>query len=159
MRGHPILAFALALIVLSSSVSLAQAHSPIFSSGPARIREDSRLLTRFPVIDGNDIRFSRLSTAQGLSQSRVAQIVQDNEGFLWFGTQYGLDRYDGYNFKVFVHDPARENSLSCAFVNSLLKDHDGTLWAATEGGLSRRKTVALPRSRARTACLAMAFTG
>ena len=42
---------------------------------------------RLPVIDGNDIRFRRLSTATGPSQTRVAQIVQDNQGFLWFGTQ------------------------------------------------------------------------
>jgi len=50
---------------------------------------------RMPAIDGDDIRFSRLSTAQGLSQTQVAQIVQDDQGFVWFGTQYGLDRYDG----------------------------------------------------------------
>ena len=60
---------------------------------------------RLPVVDGTDIRFTRLSTAGGLSQTKVAQIVQDDQGFMWFGTQYGLNRYDGYNFKVFVHDP------------------------------------------------------
>ena len=58
------------------------------------------------LIDGDDIRFSRLS-AQGLSQTRVSHIVQDDRGFMWFGTQYGLDRYDGYTYKVFTHDPAR----------------------------------------------------
>ena len=87
--------------------------------------------------DGEDIRFSHVSTKEGLSQTRVAQIVQDNEGFLWFGTQYGLDRYDGYNFKVFVHDPTRENSLSCAFVYSLLKDRDGTLWVGCDNDVDR----------------------
>jgi len=96
---------------------------------------------RVPVIDGNDIRFSRLSTAQGLSQTRVAQIVQDDQGFMWFGTQYGLDRYDGYEFRVFTHDPARENSLSCVFIHSLFKDRSGTLWVGCDQFLDRFDSV------------------
>ena len=91
----------------------------------------------FPVTDGEDIRFSHLSTKAGLSQTRVAQIVQDDEGFLWFGTQYGLDRYDGYHFKIFVHDPTRENSLSCAFVRSLFKARDGALWVGCDNDVDR----------------------
>ena len=50
---------------------------------------------QLPMVDANDLRFSRLSSTQGLSQTRVQQIVQDDEGFIWFGTQHGLDRYDG----------------------------------------------------------------
>jgi signal transduction histidine kinase/ligand-binding sensor domain-containing protein len=92
---------------------------------------------RLPVTDGEEIRFSHLSTKEGLSQTRVSQIVQDDEGFMWFGTQYGLNRYDGYNFKVFVHDPTRENSLSCAFVYSLFKDRDGTLWVGCNNVVDR----------------------
>jgi len=92
---------------------------------------------RLQVMDGEDIRFSHLSTKEGLSQSRVGQIVQDNDGFMWFGTQYGLNRYDGYNFKVFVHDPTRENSLSCTYVNSLLKDRDGALWVGCDNDVDR----------------------
>src|SRR6266478_2375966 len=62
---------------------------------------------RLPVIEGKDIRFTRLSTENGLSQTRVSQIVQDDQGFMWFGTQYGLNRYDGYKFKIFKHEPGR----------------------------------------------------
>lgn len=51
---------------------------------------------------------------------------------MWFGTQYGLDRYDGYNFKVFVHDPGNPNSLSGVFITALFKDRDGTLWAGCD---------------------------
>jgi Two component regulator propeller len=58
-----------------------------------------------PVVDGKGIRFTRLSTEDGLSQTRVTQIVQDDQGFMWFGSQYGLNRYDGYKFKVFKHEP------------------------------------------------------
>jgi hypothetical protein len=60
---------------------------------------------RLPIVDATDNRFLRLSTAEGVSQTKVDQIVQDNEGFMWFGTRYGLYRYDGYAFKVFVRDP------------------------------------------------------
>jgi hypothetical protein len=74
-----------------------------------------------PVVDGRDIRFTRLSTEEGLSQTRVDQVVQDNQGFMWFGTQYGLDRYDGYKFKVFTHEPGRTDSLSGVDVSSLFK--------------------------------------
>ena len=96
---------------------------------------------RIPAIDGDDIRFSRLSTAQGLSQTQVGEIVQDDQGFMWFGTQYGLDRYDGYEFKVFTHDPARENSLSCVYIHSLFKDRSGTLWVGCDQFLDRFDSV------------------
>ena len=87
--------------------------------------------------DANDLRFSRLSTRQGLSQTRVQQIVQDDEGFIWFGTQYGLDRYDGYKFKVFTHDPARTNSLGGVYIRSLFKDRSGSLWIGSDQALDR----------------------
>jgi signal transduction histidine kinase/ligand-binding sensor domain-containing protein len=90
---------------------------------------------RLPVIDGNDLRFRRISTATGLSQTRVSQIVQDNQGFLWFATQYGLNRYDGYEFKVFKHEPGHEQSLSGVYIYSLFKDRTGTLWIGTDQSL------------------------
>src|SRR5258707_440164 len=78
-----------------------------------------------------------LSTAQGLSQTRVSQIVQDDRGFIWFGTQYGLDRYDGYEFKVYVHEAGRVNSLAGAFIYSLFKDRSGMLWIGCNRTLDR----------------------
>ena len=81
---------------------------------------------RLPIVDATDNRFVRLSTAQGVSQIKVDQIVQDDEGFMWFGTRYGLYRYDGYSFKVFVRDPGNPNSLDGVVVNALFKDHDGS---------------------------------
>jgi ligand-binding sensor domain-containing protein len=56
---------------------------------------------------------------------------------MWFGTQYGLDRYDGYEFRVFTHDPTRENSLSCVYVNALFKDRSGALWVGCDYYLDR----------------------
>ena len=94
-------------------------------------RVDVRAL-QLPIIDGTDIRFARISTADGLSQTKAGQILQDNQGFMWFGTQYGLNRYDGYNFKVFAHDPGNPNSFSGVYIRSLFKDRDGALWVASD---------------------------
>ena len=92
---------------------------------------------RLPVVDGKGLQFTRISTAAGLSQTRVAQIVQDNQGFMWFGTLYGLNRYDGYKFKVFVHDPLQPNSLGGNLISALFKDRSGTLWVASNRFLDR----------------------
>ena len=92
---------------------------------------------RLPVEEAKGLRFHRLSTADGLSQTRVAQIVQDDLGFVWFGTQYGLNRYDGYNFKLFVHEPGNANSAAGTFVYSLFKDRDGLIWIGWSKGLDR----------------------
>jgi ligand-binding sensor domain-containing protein len=89
------------------------------------------------IVDGTDIRFARVSTADGLSQTKVSQIVQDDQGFMWFGTQYGLNRFDGYNFKLFVHDPRSPNSLSGVFISALFKDRDGALWAGCDQFLNK----------------------
>jgi signal transduction histidine kinase/ligand-binding sensor domain-containing protein len=90
-----------------------------------------------PVIEGSDLKFRRLSTADGLSQTRVEEIVQDDRGFIWFGTQYGLNRFDGYEFKVFVHDPRNANSLSGVVVTALFKDRSGALWVGCNQFLDR----------------------
>ncbi len=90
-----------------------------------------------PVVDGKDIRFTRLSTEEGLSQTRVLQIVQDDQGFMWFGSQYGLNRYDGYKFKVFKHEAGNPNSLSGVFISSLFKDRSGSLWIGCDEFLDK----------------------
>ena len=102
-------------LTLNSSTKLEQVH---VNPEPVRVT----------VIDGDDLRFRRLSTNAGLSQTRVAQIVQDDRGFMWFGTQYGLNRYDGYKFKVFTPDPFQPNSLGGAYIYALFKDRGGMIW-------------------------------
>lgn len=77
------------------------------------------------------IRFSHLKVQHGLSQSAVNCILQDRRGFMWFGTQDGLNRYDGYSFVVFKHDPADSTSLDGSFVVSIHEDRNGVLWVAT----------------------------
>ncbi|MBC8167790.1 MAG: hypothetical protein H7Y20_18210 [Bryobacteraceae bacterium] len=90
-----------------------------------------------PVTEGTDIRFRRVSNPQNLSQVRVDQIVQDEQGFMWFGTWNGLNRYDGYKFKVFKHEAGNPASLSGVYIYSLFKDRAGTLWVGTDQFLDR----------------------
>jgi ligand-binding sensor domain-containing protein len=71
-----------------------------------------------PIIEGRDIRFRKLSNPQNLSHVRVESIVQDAQGFMWFGTWNGLSRYDGYKFKLFKHEAGDPNSLSGVYVYS-----------------------------------------
>lgn len=81
--------------------------------------------------------FDQVSLEEGLSQSIVKVILQDSQGFLWFGTEDGLNRYDGYGFTVFRHDPADPNSLGYNDVITACEDGEGRLWVGTfHGGLS-----------------------
>lgn len=87
-----------------------------------------------------EIRFEVLSTPQGLSSSSVSSILQDEDGVLWFGTQAGLNRYDGYDFTIFENDPFDRNSLSHNLIQTMHLDEDGTIWIGTYGGLNRFDT-------------------
>jgi ligand-binding sensor domain-containing protein/signal transduction histidine kinase len=84
------------------------------------------------------VRFRSYSTPDGLPQATIRAAAQDAAGFLWFGTQDGLGRFDGYGFKVYRHDRVDPWSLSDNHVTSIVADDDGTLWLATlAGGLDR----------------------
>ena len=73
-----------------------------------------------------------------MSQSIVLDIVQDRQGFMWFCTEDGLNRYDGYTFSVLRNDPQDRNSISHNYTLCILKDRDGDLWIGTfYGGLNR----------------------
>lgn len=85
-----------------------------------------------------DLIFEQLTTEDGLSESVVNAILQDHLGFLWFGTQDGLNKFDGYKFTVYKHDPSAGDSLSQSYITSLYEDHRGDLWIGTDtGGLNR----------------------
>ncbi len=83
-------------------------------------------------------RFDHLGIEDGLSQSAVHVIFQDSAGFLWFGTEDGLNRYDGYTFKTFKPEPDVRDSLSDRWITAIVEDRDGYLWIGTrQGGLNR----------------------
>jgi ligand-binding sensor domain-containing protein/signal transduction histidine kinase len=86
------------------------------------------------VSQNQHVKFESIGTEKGLSQSNVVCILQDSRGFMWFGTQDGLNRYDGYKFTVFKNDPRDPHSLSNSYVKDLLEDSKGNIWVATLGG-------------------------
>jgi signal transduction histidine kinase/ligand-binding sensor domain-containing protein/CheY-like chemotaxis protein len=78
--------------------------------------------------------FNHLAAEQGLSNSAVLTVFQDRLGFLWFGTEDGLNRYDGYKFTVYRSESDTPTSLSNSFVTSIAEDKVGRLWVGTYGG-------------------------
>ncbi len=79
----------------------------------------------------------QLSIDEGLSQSWVRCIHQDAKGFLWIGTQDGLNRYDGYDFRIYRHELYDTTSIGENTINSISEDPAGNLWIGTESGLSK----------------------
>ena len=110
IRRH--LASAVILLVLLSFLSLAHAGG----------------------FESNSMRFDRITVADGLVQGAVLAIEQDSSGFLWFATEGGLDRYDGFTFKHYRHERGNPNALASDFVRDLDVAKDGSLWIATDGG-------------------------
>src|ERR1700744_5301650 len=81
--------------------------------------------------------FENLTTDDGLSQNSVLAIVQDSRGFMWYGTQHGLNKYNTRSFKIYNNDPANKSSLSSDYITSLLLDSHQVLWVGTRNGLNR----------------------
>lgn len=84
-----------------------------------------------------DVKFRHLTLKDGLSQSTINDVHQDDKGFIWFATLDGLNRYDGKEFKAFKSEIDNQNSMSSGFVNNLDADTSGYLWASTNHGVSR----------------------
>ncbi len=83
-------------------------------------------------------RFERLSLKDGLSQSTVLSILQDSRGFIWFGTQDGLNRYDGYDFQVYRYNRENPGSISHNVIFCMEEDRNGNIWIGTfNRGLNR----------------------
>ncbi len=82
----------------------------------------------------DEVRFRAFGVGEGLSQATVRSMAQDTRGFVWFGTQDGLNRFDGRVFQVFRHDPTDPDSLSDNYIVALAADNHGGLWIATQSG-------------------------
>jgi signal transduction histidine kinase/ligand-binding sensor domain-containing protein/DNA-binding response OmpR family regulator len=77
------------------------------------------------------ITFKHLGTKEGLSHNQITHIMKDSRGFMWFSTYSGLNRYDGYNFKIFTRDSKNAHSLPDNFVDHVQEDAEGRLWVHT----------------------------
>ena len=83
-----------------------------------------------------DIRFEHLTVSDGLPHNHIKCIIQDHLGFLWFTTQNGLVKYDGYNFKTYLPEPDDTNSINTRNPIHVIEDHLGDLWISShEDGL------------------------
>ena len=83
------------------------------------------------------IRFKRITINDGLSMSSVYCIFQDSKGFMWFGTEDGLNKYAGNNFSIYRANPYDKNSISHKWTEIIYEDSSGILWLGSRGGLTR----------------------
>ena len=126
-------AFRLMLIVLVAACAghgaLAQAVVP---SGQRTIQrpEGGHPLPR-------DLKFSHLTTKDGLAQDHIVAILQDRQGFMWFATGEGLNRYDGNSFVVYKNRPSDPGSISHNFIRDVFEDENGYLWVAAYPAINK----------------------
>jgi ligand-binding sensor domain-containing protein len=83
---------------------------------------------------GDPVKFSQINTMEGLSQGTVNCILKDRYGFMWFGTQDGLNRFDGYHFTVYRNKPGNPGSIPDNQVRCIYEDNRANLWVGTLGG-------------------------
>ncbi|MFC2094531.1 two-component regulator propeller domain-containing protein [Bacteroidota bacterium] len=81
-----------------------------------------------------DTKFERISLEQGLSQSIINTIMKDSKGFMWFGTESGLNKYDGYEFVIYKNNPFDSTAISTNLIQSTFEDSEGFIWIGTGGG-------------------------
>ena len=88
------------------------------------------------LLSQENIRFERINSEQGLSNQEVKCIFQDKQGFIWFGTSFGLNRFDGIYCKTYYYNKADSNSLVHNNILRIAEDANGNLWIGTQEGVS-----------------------
>jgi hypothetical protein len=117
-------------MVIATSLQIPLTTSPASNSN---INYPGLQSTESPSIPlGGQVRFDHLTVEDGLSSDRVVTILQDDQGFMWFGTFDGLNRYDGYEFKVYRNNPRDQNSLSANLVVDIIQDQDRFIWVGVK---------------------------
>ena len=84
----------------------------------------------------NPFFFSHLGVEDGLSQVSILSIFQDSEGYIWFGTRNGANRYDGYEFKVYQNEVNNPASISDNYIRKISEDKDKNIWIGTSNGVN-----------------------
>ena len=119
------------VILQASCFALAMMYGAPVSGGPAATNASQT--SSVP----RNIQFANVTTEAGLSAEFVHTLIQDSKGYLWFGTQDGLNRFDGQDMVVYEHEPDNPNSLSSSFIWSLYLDDQGDLWVGTNRGVNK----------------------
>ena len=125
-------AFSLSQLLVRLSLLGAGCWLAICNASSPQVRS-----VRVPTVNGGDIPFRHVSLETAPVRGLINRIVQDDQGFLWFGTNHGLLRYDGYEFRAFVHDAEDPNSISAVNVMALSKDRRGNLWIGSADSVDR----------------------
>jgi ligand-binding sensor domain-containing protein len=137
--GIILFALILAACADASPVDVSPEETP--SASATQVTPDSEAES-LSIPYGKNVRFEQISLDEGLSQSVVNAILQDRQGFLWVGTDDGLNRYDGYNFKIYKPDTNNFFSISDRSITALAEDEQGNIWIGTrQGGLNRYDPV------------------
>jgi signal transduction histidine kinase/ligand-binding sensor domain-containing protein len=123
---------------LSACQATTPTHETTIQTPPATVEITPTLPRPSTILPPPSVRFEHLSVEDGLAHSEVAVILQDHLGFMWFGTQNGLNKYDGHRFITYRNDPDDKGSLQDNFIESLYEDSSGTLWVGTQDGWLER---------------------
>ena len=135
-RMHLGLRFCLAVLIAAPLGWAAAADSVLRDQPAHEVRSDDEQIGR------DQIRFRTIDMADGLSSTTARALAQDEKGMVWVGTQEGLNRYDGYGFRVYRADSERADSLSDSHITTLAADGMGQLWMGTIGGGVNRMDLA-----------------
>ncbi|MCG3119414.1 MAG: hypothetical protein ALAOOOJD_01806 [bacterium] len=111
---------------------------PVQKSGFRMMLQRLIILLALSVVPSLFAQFDHFSLEHGLSQTTVMSIWQDRQGYLWFGTSDGLNKYDGYSFTVYRNDPLDLNSLADNVITAIGEDGAGALWVGTISGVLHR---------------------
>ncbi len=131
MRSSFLLALCILTILVMVAIIGCEAEitpAPEISTSPNVNKISTTLPRPSSALPPPSVRFEHLSVEDGLAHSEVWAIAQDPLGFLWFGTQNGLCKYDGYSFTTYRHNPNDDGSLRDNYILSLFVDSGGTLW-------------------------------
>jgi PAS domain S-box-containing protein len=94
------------------------------------------LLLNINALWGQGVHFDHYGVDDGISQSEILSIFQDSEGYMWFGTQDGLNKFDGYSFESYFFNPSDTSTISNSWIFDILEDDNGLLWIGTKDGLN-----------------------
>jgi signal transduction histidine kinase/ligand-binding sensor domain-containing protein len=129
--------FAVCLALLAGCRSPRVVEAPAAEESPLIGAPPQAVFAPVSPDPASTIRFDRITGRDGLSQNVVLAIAQDQRGFMWFGTEDGLNKYDGYQFTIYEHDPENPGTLSDDYVSIIYEDREGVLWVGTRDGLNR----------------------